>query len=242
MSIPWHPLSLKNRLKVAIAMLLVKLGKLKYDQFTEQELNQLIVGYFPQALTLPVPVGKASLKLLQGEISMPTSTDRIQLQLFCSIEIRVLANPIYRAHLVIVVSADPHYLSEHSTLTIDNIRVDDVALLNDEYALLNDTSKLIDALSPVPIAGLLTNPMKSALNILTAGTSNQAIEYLQMYIGGSKQRILDYHRTQIEDHVINAIANEDLTIELDPAEWRQNLFSRLGKEVVVEDNELRFYF
>ena len=104
MSIPWHPLSLKNRLKVAIAMLLVKLGKLKYDQFTEQELNQLIVGYFPQALTLPVPVGKASLKLLQGEISMPTSTDRIQLQLFCSIEIRVLANPIYRAHLVIVGS------------------------------------------------------------------------------------------------------------------------------------------
>ncbi len=242
MSIPWHPLSLKNRLKVAIAMLLVKLGKLKYDQFTEQELNQLIVGYFPQTLTLPVPVGKASLKLLQGEISMPTSTDRIQLQLFCSIEIRVLANPIYRAHLVIVVSANPHYLSEHSTLTIDNIRVDDVALLNDEYALLNDTSKLIDALSPVPIAGLLTNPMKSALNILTAGTSNQAIEYLQMYIGGSKQRILDYHRTQIEDHVINAIANEDLTIELDPAEWRQNLFSRLGKEVVVEGNELRFYF
>lgn len=242
MSIPWHPLSLKNRLKVAVAMLLVKLGKLKYDQFTEQELNELIVSYFPQSMELPAPVGKGTLKLLQGELSMPSSTDRLQLQLFCSIEIRVLANPIYRAHLVVIVSADPNYIVEHSTLTIENIRVDDVALLNDEYALLNDTSKLIDALSPVPITGLLANPMKSALNILTAGTSNQAIDYLQLYIGGSKQRILDYHRTQIEDHVISAVANEDLTIRLDPAEWRQNLFSRLGRIVVVEENELRFYF
>jgi hypothetical protein len=63
-----------------------------------------------------------------------------------------------------------------------------------------------------------------------------------MYIGGSKQRILDYHRHQIEDHVISAVAKADINLQLDPAEWRQNLFARLGKDVVVEDKQLRFYF
>ncbi|MDM7860306.1 DUF1439 domain-containing protein [Alteromonas sp. ASW11-36] len=242
MSILWRPLSFADRMKVLIAMIMVKMGKLKYDQFTEQELNDLIVPYFPQTLDIPVPIGKGQLTLLEGEISMPQSTNRIQLQLLCGLEIRVLANPIYRAHLVVIVSADPHYLSQHVTLTIENIRVDEVALINDEYALLSDTSKIIDSLSPVQLSGLLATPMKSALNILTAGTSNQAINYLQLYIGGSKQKILDYHRPQIENHVIQAIAENNLTFTLDPAEWRQNLFSRLGKHVVVEQSELRFYF
>lgn len=242
MTIAWRPLSVADRIKVAIAMLMVKMGKLKYDQFNEQELNDLIVPHFPQTLEIPVPIGKGQLTLLEGEISMPESTNRIHLQLLCRMEIRVLANPIYRAHLAVVVSADPQYLVPHVTLTIENIRVDEVALINDEYALLSDTSKIIDSLSPVQLSGLLATPMKSALNILTAGTSNQAINYLQMYVGGSKQKILDYHRPQIENHVIQAIANNDLTFTLDPAEWRQNLFSRLGKQVIVEQRELRFYF
>jgi predicted solute-binding protein len=134
------------------------------------------------------------------------------------------------------------YFVNKNLLTIKAIRVDDVALVQDEYALLSDTSKLIDAISPVQIGGLLTSPMRSALNIITAGTSNTALQYLQMYIGGSKQRILDYHRHQIEDHVISAVAKADINLQLDPAEWRQNLFARLGKDVVVEDKQLRFYF
>ena len=223
-------------------MLMVKFNKLQYDQFTEEELNQLITPHFPQQVPLSVPVGKANLSLLKGELTMPISSNRLQLELLCGIEIRVLANPIYRAHLVVVVSADPAYFSETTLLTIKSIRVDDVALVQDEYALLSDTTKLIDAISPLQIGGLLTSPMRSALNILTAGTSNSALQYLQMYIGGSKQRVLDYHRPQIEDHVISAVAAADINIVLDPAEWRQNLFARLGRTVIVEGNELRFYF
>lgn len=242
MKIPWQPLAMADRLKVFVAMLMVKFNKLQYDQFTEEELNQLITPHFPQQVPLSVPVGKANLSLLKGELTMPISSNRLQLELLCGIEIRVLANPIYRAHLVVVVSADPAYFSETTLLTIKSIRVDDVALVQDEYALLSDTTKLIDAISPLQIGGLLTSPMRSALNILTAGTSNSALQYLQMYIGGSKQRVLDYHRPQIEDHVISAVAAADINIVLDPAEWRQNLFARLGRTVIVEGNELRFYF
>jgi hypothetical protein len=42
--------------------------------------------------------------------------------------------------------------------------------------------------------------------------------------------------------VISAVAKADINLQLDPAEWRQNLFARLGKDVVVEDRQLRFYF
>ena len=37
-------------------MMMVKLNKLQYDQFTEDELNQLITPYFPQKMPLTVPV------------------------------------------------------------------------------------------------------------------------------------------------------------------------------------------
>jgi hypothetical protein len=239
---PWSTLNFTDRLKVAVAMLLVKLNKLQYDQFTEAELNQLITPYFPQEMSLPVPVGKGNLKLMRGDLSMPVSSNRLQLQLLCGIDIRVLANPIYRAHLMVIVSADPLYIEKDNLLTLANIRVDEVALVDDEYSLLNDTSKLIDSLSPIQIGGLLTSPMRSALNVLTAGTSNTALQYLEMYIGGSKQRVLDFHRHEIEEHVINAVSDADINIELDPSDWRQNLFSRLGKTVFVKDRELRFHF
>ncbi|WP_100656822.1 DUF1439 domain-containing protein [Alteromonas flava] len=242
MHIPWHPLSFSDRLKVAAALVLVKLGKLKYDQFTEQELNDLLAPYFPQQIPIPVPIGKATLSLLEGELSMPESTNRLQLQLLCGMEVRVLGNPIYRAHLIVVVSALPDYDCTTKTLSIDTIQVDDMALVHDEYSLLKDTTKIIDSLSPVQLSSLFSSPVKSALSVLTAGSSTTAIGYLNLYIGGSKQRILDYHKPQIEEHIVNAVTAADLNFTLDPAEWRQNLFSRKGKTVVVEGRELRFYF
>ncbi|WP_100642858.1 DUF1439 domain-containing protein [Alteromonas facilis] len=242
MDIPWHPLSLSDRFKVAAALFMVKLGKLRYDQFSEQELNELLTPYFPQQMPIPVPIGKATLTLLEGELSMPESTNRLELQLLCALDIRVLGNPIYRAHLIVIVSADPTYDASSKIVSIENIQVDEVALVNDEYALLTDTTKLIDSLSPLQLSSLFTSPVKTALSVLTAGSSMTATAYLNLYIGGSKQRILEYHKPQIEQHVIDAVAEADLNFELDPAEWRQNLFARRGRTVSVEEKELRFYF
>ncbi|MBT0587446.1 DUF1439 domain-containing protein [Alteromonas oceanisediminis] len=242
LSIPWQTLSLSDRCKVAIAMLLVKLGKLKYDQFSEAELNALIVTHFPQSMPLPVPVGKGRLTLITGELFMPKSTNRLELNVLCGLEIRVMGNPIYRAHVNVVVSAEPLYIAQQQLLSIDKLRVDSVALINDEYALLSDTTRLIDSLSPVQLSGFLGAPLKSALNVISGGTSNSAINYLKLYVGGSKQRILDYHREHIEDHIIATIANENIHTSMSHDDWRQNLFARLGKRVVVEERELRFYF
>ena len=140
------------------------------------------------------------------------------------------------------ISALPRYLEQTQTLTLVDIKVDDLHLVNDEYSLLKDTQFLIDKLLPVPVTGLLGAPIKQALNVLSAGTSDQALNYLKLYVGGSKQRILEYHQPQIEKALLEAVAKFDLDYQMQATQWREHLFAKLGKTVAVEESELRFLF
>ena len=235
-------LSHRDWLKFAVGYCLVKLGQLKYDRFTKEELNALVAEHFPQQFDLPVPIGTGVLRILEGVISMPTDSARLHMQCLAGLEIKAMGSPIYRAHAIIQVSALPHYVEERHTLTLVDIKVDDVHLVNDEYSLLKDTQFLIDRLLPVPVTGLLGAPIKQALNVLSAGTSDQALNYLKLYVGGSKQRILDYHQPQIETALLDALANFDLDYQMQATQWREHLFAKLGKTVAVEESELRFLF
>lgn len=233
-------LSLGDAVKLVLGYCLVKLGKLKYDRFTEQELNELIAPHFPQSFDISVPIGNGTLRLIEGQLAMPIDSQRLHLQCLAGLEIKAMGNPIYRAHAIVQLSACPRYIINESTLTLVDMKVDDIHLVNDEYALIKDTQFLIDKL--LPVSGILGSPLKQAINLLTAGTSDQALNYLNMYLGGSKQRILDFHRPQIEKQLLTEVANFDLDYEMQAHEWREMLFAKLGKTVTVESQELRFNF
>lgn len=235
-------LSKTDWLKYAIGYCLVKLGKLKYDRFTTAELNALIVEHFPQQFDLIVPIGNGVIRIIEGVVSMPVDSVRLHLQCLAGVEVKVMGSPIYRAHAIVQISALPRYLEQTQTLTLVDIKVDDLHLVNDEYSLLKDTQFLIDKLLPVPVTGLLGAPIKQALNVLSAGTSDQALNYLKLYVGGSKQRILEYHQPQIEKALLEAVAEFDLDYQMQATQWREHLFAKLGKTVAVEESELRFLF
>ena len=77
-----------------------------------------------------------------------------------------------------------------------------IRLINDDYSLIQDTRFLINKLVPGGLAGLFSSSVKNVLSLVSAGTSNQAVSYLQLYLDGSKQKILDYHRPQIAAKLI----------------------------------------
>lgn len=173
---------------------------------------------------------------------MPFSSNYIQAEVQGSIEVTYLGNPIYRAHLELVVQAGPQYNSMTKNVFLTDIGITDIHMLNDEYSILKDTSSLINLFVPTPVLSMVTGTMKTAFNLMTGTTTSEANSYLQMYLSGSKQKILDYHKPQIENLIIELAASEDMQYRLDSNNFEEGLFIQYGKEVVVEEGHLRFKF
>jgi hypothetical protein len=84
--------------------------------------------------------------------------------------------------------------------------------------------------------------MKTAFSIMTGTTTSEANSYLQMYLSGSKQKVLDYHKPQIEKLIVDLAAGDDMQYSLDINDFEEGLFIQYGKEVIVEEGNLRFKF
>ncbi|NVK58126.1 MAG: DUF1439 domain-containing protein [Alteromonadaceae bacterium] len=235
--------SWRDKVNLAVGYCLLKTGRLQYDLFTEQELNDLITPYFPLTETLDIPIGEGHLTCLEGELTMPLATNRLTLQLLCAIEVKVMGNTIYKAQVAAGVSALPNYFPATQTLHITDTQVDFIHLLNGRYSLVKNTQFLIERLLPVSgIGSLLSQPLRSALNVVSAGSSDQALDYLSLYLHGSTERILDYHKPRIVKELLTKLDERALEYSMRNDHWREFLFARWGQRVCVENNELRFYF
>jgi len=234
-------LNLMDKLRVIGGWFLVKTGKLTYDAFTQEELNTLLAPYFPVQIDVKVPVGNAVLTCQEGEISMPANVNEIQLNLLTDFNVEVIGNPVYRAHILAVIKGTPEYSPETATVEITNIRLHTLALVQDEYSMVRDTTSLIQQLAPVSIAGSLANPIKSLVNSFTGGLSNAALNYLQSFTQGNKQKLLEQHKPAIESAVQSRLSHLDTHFTMREDQWREYLFSRLGKRVSVDDHLLKFW-
>lgn len=230
------------KLRLFSARLLIKLGKLTHADYSSAELKAAVDKHLPETFQIEVPVSKGELCLLEAQISMPKKEALIDVHLLGSLLIGPPAKPIYRAHITIHLQAFPIYESENNTVKLDKLLVSNVQLVNDEYSIVEDSKELLGLLFPVPFQNLLTGTVKSAIGLLTGGGSDLAVDYMKLYLSGSKQRILDYHRPQIEALVSDFAQSEDLQYRLDPKEFEEHLFCLYGKEVLVEDGKLRFKF
>ncbi|WP_218311412.1 DUF1439 domain-containing protein [Alteromonas antoniana] len=232
----------KARWQVLLATVLVKLGKLTHDKFTEDELTALAAEFYPYDFAINTPAGQGNVTLQRGQVFFNQKDNRVCLQSLASIDIQALGSRLYRAHLVVVVSASPRYDKETATLHFEHVDVDDIRLINDDYSLIQDTRFLINKLVPGGLAGLFSSSVKNVLSLVSAGTSNQAVSYLQLYLDGSKQKILDYHRPQIAAKLIAMTKDMPLHHTMRDDVWREVLFRRYGERVVVANNALEFQF
>lgn len=234
--------SLRLYCKKLIATWMIRLGKLRYVAYQPDELNIMLSEHFPSQFLIDVPVGKGTLSILEGEVSIEQQDDDIEVQLFCSLDIEAVATPLYRAHILIRLTALPRYHKQTKSVYVDKLGLADIRLINDEYALLNDSRNLLDLVLPKRVQDLLAGTFKSALGIVTAGSSDLASDYLHLYLSGSKQRVLDYHKPQIEELIASLKHDPEYRYQLDPADWQEALFCQYGQQVSVEQGELRFKF
>ncbi len=239
-------LNWQDKLKVIGTALLIKSGKLPYDKFTEDELNAFLPRHFPINIPLSLPVVNAQVELQEGRIKLACNSDRIILQTLAAIQITAVASTLYRAHLMITVSAAPAYDQQTCVLGLEQIRIDSINLVNDEYALIMDTQLIMEKILPLAfpktMGRLLSSPFLGALNIVSGSTGDIAKNYFGLYMDGSKQRVLDYHRPQIEAALLDNLSHYPTEYAMREDRWREYVFKRWGQRVAVEGGELRFLF
>lgn len=230
------------KLRLFTARILIKIGRLTHADYSSGELKEIVDKHLPETFKIDVPKSKGDLTLLEAEISMVPGQNKIAVQLLGSILIGSFGSPIYRAHLIVQLEAYPIYDVNNKTVKLEKLLVSDVQLVNDEYSIIKDSRELLGLFFPKPLQSLFTDTVKSTLGIMTGGGSDAAADYMKLYLSGSKQRILDYHKPQIEALVSNLAQREDLQYPLDSSVFEEHLFSLYGKEVLVEDGQLRFKF
>jgi hypothetical protein len=232
----------KIKIRLFIAKWLIHFKKLQHAEYSSDQLSALVAEYLPKTFPVSVPRGQGSFTLMTADVSMPHRSSNIHVEVLSGFAVEYLANPIYRAHLVILLEAKPHYDVEAKHVTLQEVQITNIKLLNDEYSLLKDGREILKYFVSSPMLSIFTGTMKTALSLVTGTSASDANAYLQLYLGGSKQRVLDYHRPQLEKIVIEMAAGEEVRYQFDQSNWEEQLFSQFGKEVVVEEGKLRFKF
>ncbi|NCP64403.1 MAG: hypothetical protein GW763_07520 [Paraglaciecola sp.] len=225
-----------------LAPWLIRFKKLTHASYSVAEINQLITPHLPAHFPIAVPKGQGTVTLISAEVSIPLNASLLHAQVVGALDIQYLGNPIYRAHILVFITALPYYDCEEKTVCLKTPSISEIRLVNDEYALLKDSASLLKLFVPSQVRSLVSGTVKTALSMLTGGTSTEMNDYLQIYLDGSKQRILDYHKPQLEKLITRLAAGDDISYRLDESNWQEKLFALHGKTVAVEEGELRFKF
>lgn len=222
---------------------LIKRKKIRESLYTIPELQGLIDDNLPQHFSINVPAGEGDLLLLDGKINLDNAREnRVQVQVLASLEIFISKQRIYRGHIRIDVSAKPFYRSNNYTLYFHDCRLDDLRLVDDSYFFVETSSSILDGLLPAPFKDVLGLAIGTAVGALNMLGSNEIPQYLAMFTRSGKQKVLDYHRDEIEQHILSLISEDTLQYTLDPDDYEEALFIELGQDVVVRDKCLAFRF
>lgn len=232
----------QEKLRQRIAKWLIKFRRVKSVAMTAQEINELLDESLPETFDIHVPGCKGELIIQRAVITMPPLADHFVVQLHCALHVEAMANPIYRAHVNIAGIAWPAYDHQNKRIYLNNIKVKEIKLVGDEYALLKDTKQLMALFVPGPLRTVFGATMKTTLNVLSAGTISEAQSYLAIYMSGNKQKVLDFHKPELEKVVKQINDDGDLSYDLDESIFEEKLFAELGKKVRVKDGELQFVF
>ncbi len=232
----------KLDIRLFIAKWLIRFNRLKPADYTGEELCDLVSVHLPITFPVSVPTGEGSFTLMSADVCMPPLKSVVAVNLLSSFSVEYHRKPLYRAHLEIAIEGKPLYDISTKEIRLTDVVINEIRLLQDEYSLLNDTRDLINLVVPNPVLSMFSDTLKNALDIVTGGSANDATAYLQLYAGGSKQRLLDFHKPQIQEIIIDLIAQKESCYPLDLTVFEEQLFSKWGKEVIVEEGKLRFKF
>lgn len=221
---------------------LIRFKYIKHSFYTERQLNKMLSIHFPQTIKIPYKGSDAKLTIMNAELSLPLDENKIDLQMYCSFLVRVKSIDTYRAHIIISSQVTPVYDQEEKAIRLNDVRLNDIRLVDDDYAFIRSTKDLISELMPLGMGGIFSMTVSTTLSVLKGILPSEIVNYLNLYTSGSKQKVLDYHKPEIEQMITKKIEKENWLYRLDETDFEQKMFSELGREIYVKDGKLIFRF
>ncbi|MBN7819019.1 hypothetical protein KJY73_05630 [Bowmanella sp. Y26] len=225
-----------TRIKYWWITLLIRLGRLRHFSISATELNGMLSANLPWKLPLALPTGKGHLTVLNATVRMPT--DQFRLELLCDLQVDVNGIKLYQAHVLAVLHGRPCYMRGQGSIRAAEVNLSKLQLIQDDHFIFRSSAQILSRLVPDVLGGWLN----ASLDVLGGPVYKEARSYLDLYLSGNKQKVLEFHQPQIERQLLEQINQGQLDYKLDDNLPDERLFARLGQNVKVEDGKLLFLF
>jgi len=238
---------MKTRLQQFITRLLVRFKQVKRAPVDIEEINLLVNEPLPEVFELATPGGEGELSILGVTISIEACSENpekecLHAEILCNFSVKVKQSIIYNTHLMLMLETQPNYCVESKTIGIIEPKITELQLISDKYSLIKDTSSLMGGLIPKSLKPILDVTLFSTKAILNTKTVSNVTKYLSIYTAGSKQKVIDYHRADIENRIIQLTQNNAMSYQMNDTVFEEKLFADFGVEIVIDDGKLFFVF
>lgn len=233
-ALPAH--NLLTSIKYWWITLLIRLGRLKHFSLSPDELNSMLSANLPWPIPLILPAGKGTLAVLSASVRLPDN--QFRLELFCDLKIDIGGVRLYQAHVLATLHGKPSYMRTQSSIRATQVSLTGLRLIQDDHLIFRSSATLLNRLMPEAIGGWLN----ASLDVFAGPLYKETKSYLDLYLSGNKQKVLDFHKPQIERQLLEQVNQGGLDYQLDHNLPDERLFARLGQNVKVEEGKLLFLF
>ncbi len=235
------------QLKEFVTRLLVRFKQIKKVPVDINDINQLINGWLPENFDIDTPGGTSELSILSVKLNIDFATEEktkecIVAELYCNFSVKVSASVVFNTHLNLYLQASPIYHQSLKSIGIVDPKILQLDLISDKNSFIKDSSTLANAVLPSPLKDLFNATLSTTTALFGSGMMNAATKYLSLYNSGSQQRVIDYHRKDIENKIIEITSDKDVSYEMDEGDFEEKLFADYGKEIILEDGQCYFVF
>ena len=222
---------------------LIRAKRIKDVRYNEQELNEMVVQSLPHKEEFEVPGGQDTLVVMEANVSVGNDNNEgLTIKVMCSLEISSLGRQLYRAHIDGSLKAVPYFNQQHKTIRLKDLTLSNMTFVNDEYLLIQSSQEIVKSFTPSILKGIVDVTIGSALNVMSGVATPAVKEYLNVFADANKQKVLDFHRPQIEGILTGQIENGALEYKLEESDFEEKIFADMGQQIDVENNDLVFKF
>ncbi len=218
---------------------LIKLKIIKQVTFSLAELTEDVQVYLPFDIKFSVPNGHGFVIISSVELA-EYKNGLLIANLKGTLDIRCMGEHLYSSNIHIEIFGQPIFLKEKSAIRATNVEIGQINLANDNLVVAQNARKIIAKLSNNIVGQMYNLTMGTALSFI--GNVTDMKGYIANFINKKSHKILDLHRAEIEDNLIESLTNGDLEYTLEDTIPDEKLFIQYGKDIIVENEGLTFRF
>lgn len=234
---------LKRRTKLAAFHIWLKFKKELHIPLDLSYLNQYIATQFPLKQRFRPSIGSGELTVKHANLEISNNT--LYLNADCQFDITALNQTIYHAKIKLIISGELQFYKKIDCIGLVNPRIEQLKLVDDDYVITQQSINLIHQILPGNSgkhAFTLLGGIQQTINMLSGQTLDEAKNYFSMYLNGNKQKILEFHKQDIENSIQSLSKDPCHYYHLNPHDFEEELFIRFGSKIKVHKNNLQLYF